>query len=56
MIVSQQMHRDNVSLRSDEQVGRKATERGLRLMQNGICLNSVGAELVAEAFLEAITS
>ena len=46
---------DALTLRSNEQIDRKATERGLHLTLDGIHLNSVGAELVAEAFLKAIT-
>lgn len=47
---------DALTLRSKEQIDRKATERGLHLTLDGIHLNSTGAELVAEAFLKAITS
>ena len=45
---------DAMTLRSKEQIDRKATERGLHLTLDGIHLNSVGAELVAEAFLSEI--
>ena len=45
---------DALTLRSKEQIDRKATERGLHLTLDGIHLNSVGAELAAEGFLKAI--
>ena len=45
---------DALTLRSNEQIDRKATERGLHLTLDGIHLNSVGAELAAEGFLKAI--
>jgi len=45
---------DALTLRSKEQIDRKATERGLRFTLDGIHLNSVGAGIVAEMFLEAI--
>ena len=45
---------DALTLRSDDQVDRQAAGRGLQLTLDGIHLNSVGAELVAEAFLSEI--
>jgi lysophospholipase L1-like esterase len=45
---------DALLLRSDGQIDRKAAERGLYLTLDGIHLNSVGAEWVAEAFLKVI--
>ena len=45
---------DALTLRSDEQIDAQAAERGLHLTLDGIHLNSVGAGLVAEMFLEAI--
>ena len=47
---------DALTLRSDEQIDRQAAERGLRLTLDGIHLNSVGAGLVAEMFLETIAA
>jgi lysophospholipase L1-like esterase len=45
---------DTLILRTDEEIDRKATERGLHLTLDGVHLNSAGAGLVAEAFAEAI--
>ena len=45
---------DALTLRSREQIDRKATERGLHLTLDGIHLNSAGADMAAEAFLKAI--
>ena len=45
---------DALTLRSDEQVDRKSAERGLHLTLDGIHLNSAGAQLVAEVFLQII--
>jgi lysophospholipase L1-like esterase len=45
---------DLATLRSDEQVDRKAAERGLHLTLDGIHLNSRGARLVADRFREVI--
>jgi lysophospholipase L1-like esterase len=45
---------DALTLRSDEQIDRQAAERGLHVTLDGIHLNSVGARMVAEMFLEAI--
>lgn len=45
---------DALLLRSQEQIDRKAAERGLHFTLDGIHLNSAGAKVVAEAFLKAI--
>ena len=45
---------DTLLLKHIEQIDRKSTERGLFYTLDGVHLNSVGAELVAEAFLETI--
>jgi lysophospholipase L1-like esterase len=45
---------DALTLRSDKQIDRKAAERGLHLTLDGIHLNSAGAQLVAETFLQVI--
>ncbi len=45
---------DALTLRSDEQVDRKSVERGLHFTLDGIHLNSAGAQLVAEMFLQII--
>jgi len=45
---------DALTLRSDEQIDRKSAERGLDLTLDGIHLNSAGAQLVAETFLQII--
>jgi len=47
---------DALTLRSDEQVDRKSAERGLHLTLDGIHLNSAGAQLVAETFLQVIVT
>jgi lysophospholipase L1-like esterase len=47
---------DTLTLRSDAQIDRKAAERGLHLTLDGIHLNRRGAEMVAEAFEEIITT
>jgi lysophospholipase L1-like esterase len=46
---------DALTLRSDEQIDRQSAGRGLHLTLDGIHLNSVGAGLVTEMFLGAIT-
>ena len=45
---------DALTLRSDKQIDRRAVERGLHLTLDGIHLNSAGARLVAETFLQVI--
>ena len=45
---------DALTLRSREQIDKKAGERGLHVTLDGIHLNGAGAEIVAEAFLKAI--
>ncbi len=45
---------DALTLRSDEQIDRRAGERGLHLTLDGLHLNSAGAALVAETFLNRI--
>jgi lysophospholipase L1-like esterase len=45
---------DALTLRSDAQVDEMAAKRGLHLTLDGVHLNSAGAFLVAEAFLEVI--
>jgi len=45
---------DALTLRSDEQIDRKAAERGLHLTLDGIHLDSTGARLVADCFMAAI--
>jgi lysophospholipase L1-like esterase len=45
---------DALTLRSQEQVDRKAAKRGLCFTLDGLHLNSKGAETVAETFLRAI--
>ncbi len=45
---------DALTLRTDEQVDRKAAARGLYLTLDGVHLNGAGAEIVAEAFLQAL--
>jgi lysophospholipase L1-like esterase len=45
---------DAMLLRSKEQIDAKARHRGLHLTLDGLHLNSVGAELVAEAFARAV--
>ena len=45
---------DALTLRSDKQIDRKAAERGLHITLDGIHLNSTGARLVAETFLQVI--
>ena len=47
---------DILTLRNDAQVDAKAAQRGLHLTLDGVHLNSAGAALVAEAFLEVIES
>ncbi len=45
---------DALTLRSDQQIDRRAAERGLHLTLDGIHLNRAGAQLVAETFLQII--
>lgn len=45
---------DVLMLRSPEEIDRAARERGLYLTLDGVHLNSRGAEIVVEAFMEAI--
>lgn len=45
---------DTLLLRSNEQVDQAATKRGLYFTLDGIHLNTAGAEIVAEIFIEAI--
>ena len=45
---------DALTLRSDEQIDRQSAERGLHFTLDGIHLNSAGAQLVAETFLQII--
>jgi lysophospholipase L1-like esterase len=45
---------DALTLRSDEQIDRKARQRGLYLTLDGLHLNSAGAQIVADAFAEII--
>ena len=45
---------DALLLHSREQIDRKAAERGLHVTLDGIHLNGVGAEIVAEMFLKVI--
>ncbi len=45
---------DALTLRSGKQIDRRAAERGLHLTLDGIHLNSAGAQLVAETFLQII--
>jgi len=45
---------DALTLRSDEQIDRQSAKRGLHLTLDGIHLNSAGAQLVAETFLQII--
>lgn len=47
---------DALTLRSDEQIDKKAAERGLHLTLDGLHLNSAGAELAAEAFLNHLSA
>jgi lysophospholipase L1-like esterase len=46
--------RDALTLRSNEQIDRESAERGLHLTLDGLHLNSAGAALVAETFLNRI--
>jgi lysophospholipase L1-like esterase len=45
---------DALTLRTGEQIDRKATQRGLHLTLDGLHLNSAGAEIVAEEFANVI--
>ena len=45
---------DALTLRSRERIDRKATRRGLYFTLDGVHLNSIGAEMVAEAFMRVI--
>lgn len=45
---------DALTLQSDEQVDRMAARRGLHLTLDGLHLNSVGARIVADSFLEVL--
>jgi lysophospholipase L1-like esterase len=45
---------DALTLRSDEQIDRRAAECGMHLTLDGIHLNSVGARLVADCFIATI--
>ncbi len=45
---------DALTLRSREQVDRKAAQRGLHVTLDGIHLNGAGADIVAEMFLKTI--
>jgi lysophospholipase L1-like esterase len=45
---------DTLTWRTNEEIDRKAMERGLHLTLDGVHLNSAGAGLVAKAFAEAI--
>jgi lysophospholipase L1-like esterase len=47
---------DWLTARSQEQIDRRATARGLHLTLDGIHLNSAGAELAAYAFAETIAA
>jgi lysophospholipase L1-like esterase len=47
--------RDALVLRTPDEVDRVAATRGFHLTLDGVHLNSAGAELVAGAFVEAIT-
>ena len=47
---------DLLTLRSDEQIDRRAVKRGYQLTLDGVHLNSSGAELVAEVFAGWIDS
>jgi lysophospholipase L1-like esterase len=41
-------------LRDDERINNKAAERGLHFTLDGIHLNALGAEIIAEMFLSAL--
>lgn len=45
---------DALTLRSKEQIDRKAAERGLHFTLDGVHLNSAGAEIVAKMLLKTI--
>lgn len=45
---------DAMLLRTREQVDRKSAQRGLHFTLDGVHLNSAGAEIVADAFLQSI--
>ena len=47
---------DALTLRSKERIDGKAAERGLHFTLDGIHLNTAGAQIVAEVFMNAITS
>jgi lysophospholipase L1-like esterase len=46
---------DVLTLRRRRQIDRKAAKRGLHFTLDGVHLNSAGAEIVAQAFLKAIS-
>ena len=47
---------DVILLKQTEQIDKKSSERGLIFTLDGVHLNSRGAELVAEIFMETIKS
>jgi lysophospholipase L1-like esterase len=46
---------DALTLKDNERINRKAAERGLHVTLDGIHLNSLGAEIVAEMFIQALS-
>ena len=48
--------RDMLSLRTPAQIDAVARDRGLHLTLDGVHLNSAGAKIVAEAFLERMNN
>jgi lysophospholipase L1-like esterase len=46
---------DTLTLKDNERINRKADERGLHFTLDGIHLNGLGAEIVAEMFLTALS-
>lgn len=50
-----QILRDGMTLKTRAQIDRKADERGLRVTLDGVHLNSVGADMVANDFMDTIT-
>lgn len=51
-----QIVRDEMTLKTSAQIDRQADERGLQVTLDGVHLNSMGAELVANEFMGSITS
>ena len=51
-----QIMRDEMKLKTNSQIDRQADERGLHTTLDGVHLNSTGADIVANEFMDTITA